>query len=128
MKTIILALLLFSSVARAGDGFSFSQTDKVAHFAFSYGISYTGYSMFVKFGIEPWPAFMMSYMGTLLIGILKEFAFDSYASEGDLIADALGGALPIVPIFVFELGLPPEPTPKKEKPRDNNGLPDLLSN
>ena len=95
MKKIIIALLILSNTAKA------IETDKFAHFAGSYAISLTCYNYMRKQDLNPVSAYAVCVGITLAVTGFKEGALDSHFDWDDMKANALGAALPVVPIVVI---------------------------
>jgi hypothetical protein len=87
MKNLALALLLFGATAYSGD----IGTDKYAHAAVSYSLSYTGMHLFPD---DKW----LSVAATFGLGVLKETLSDDFVDMNDVLANSIGIGLSVVVI------------------------------
>ena len=90
MKYLIGLLMLLPTTSTAG-GFS-PRMDHVAHLGVSYSINYTGAHLLTKAGLEPIPAAILSSIGTMALGLIKE-STDPVYDGSDVVANLVGTGL-----------------------------------
>lgn len=105
MKRVIAVLIaaILPKVAFAeANNFDLSQVDQQAHLAVSYGITMTSSLLLEKKGFKKNDAILYGSLISLGLGLLKEYAVDKEASQGDLIADAIGTGLGAGVVWYFD--------------------------
>ena len=93
MKKILLLLALTS-------GLFAIEEDKQKHIGATAGIALVTSAIVSQYDYTPTEVFWISLGTALAVGLAKELSDDEF-SGGDLAADALGGTLGAVPMFVI---------------------------
>lgn len=103
-RSLVLAILFILNPLKtlAADDFDLRRVDHQAHFAVSYGLAMTSTLLFEKHNFSRTESILYGTLITLSTGLAKEYAWDKTASQGDLVADALGTALSAGVIYTFD--------------------------
>lgn len=99
---ILISAFIFSSSVYA-DTFDWKRSDHQTHVFASYGLALTSTMIFEKHKFTKWESIFWGSIITLGVGIAKEYALDSTASDGDLVADTIGTVLSAGVVLTFDL-------------------------
>jgi hypothetical protein len=100
---VAMLLVMSSASARADDGFDPTQLDKQAHMAVSYAVALTATEIMEKNDVPRWKSVLYASLGTIALGLTKEYFIDSQPSTGDIIADGVGVGVSAAVVFTFRL-------------------------